>query len=172
MKKTKLITAVAFCLAGSLGSDSALAVDYDANLILGQAHTYNHLVTNTLDLSGAFTDTGTFTLPHAGSVNISIHDSELSSSFVNFLDVSHFTVLDPLNTELFSTGVSGNLVDAHFVLPGLSSGTYTLQFAGSADGAMGGAYDVKVSAVPLPAAAWLFGSALLGFVTYSARRSV
>ncbi|MET0053042.1 MAG: VPLPA-CTERM sorting domain-containing protein [Candidatus Thiodiazotropha sp.] len=37
---------------------------------------------------------------------------------------------------------------------------------------MGGAYDVTVSAVPLPAAAWLFGSALLGFVTYSARRSV
>ncbi|MET0028743.1 MAG: hypothetical protein ABW101_14035, partial [Candidatus Thiodiazotropha sp.] len=71
-----------------------------------------------------------------------------------------------------STGISGNLVDANFVLSGLSAGTYTLQFVGNADGAMGGAYDVTVSAVPLPAAAWLFGSALLGFVTYSARRSV
>jgi hypothetical protein len=30
----------------------------------------------------------------------------------------------------------------------------------------------KVSAVPLPAAAWLFGSALLGFVTLSNRRKV
>ncbi|MEW8438327.1 MAG: VPLPA-CTERM sorting domain-containing protein [Candidatus Thiodiazotropha taylori] len=36
----------------------------------------------------------------------------------------------------------------------------------------GAAYDVTVSAVPLPAAAWLFGTALLGFVAFSARRTV
>ncbi|MET0050602.1 MAG: hypothetical protein ABW095_05905, partial [Candidatus Thiodiazotropha sp.] len=125
MKKRKLLPALALCLSGTLGSGAALAVDYDADLVLGQPHTYNHLVTNSLDLSGAFTDTGSFTLANAGSVNVSILDSELSSNFVNFLNVSQFTVLDNLNTELFSTGISGNLVDANFVLSGLSAGTYT-----------------------------------------------
>lgn len=169
MKTSNLLTTLALCLSGSLVSGAAMAVNYDADLILGQAFTYNHLITNTADLSGPFADTGTFTLTNPGSVNVSIRDSELSASFIDILNVSQFSVLDSLNTGLFSTG---NLVDASFVLPGLSAGTYTLQFTGDADAVFGGAYDVTVSAVPLPTAAWLFGSALLGFVTYSARRNV
>jgi hypothetical protein len=169
MKTRNLLTTLALCLSGSLGSGAAMAVDYDADLILEQTFTYNHLVTNTADLSGPFADTGTFTLTNLGSINVSIRDSELSAGFIELLNVSQFSVQAPLNTGLFSTG---NLVDASFVLPGLSAGTYTLQFTGDADGVFGGAYDVTVSAVPLPTAAWLFGSALLGFVTYSARRNV
>ncbi len=169
MKNRTLLPVLALCLSGALGSGAALAVDYDADLILGQTHTYNHLITNTADLSGPFADTGTFTLTDAGSINVSLGDSELTAGFINILNVSQFSVTDPLNTQLFSTG---NLVDSHFILSGLSAGTYTLQFTGDAEGVFGGAYDVTVSAVPLPAAAWLFGSALLGFVTFSARRNV
>ncbi|MCU7887858.1 MAG: VPLPA-CTERM sorting domain-containing protein [Candidatus Thiodiazotropha sp. (ex Lucinoma aequizonata)] len=33
-------------------------------------------------------------------------------------------------------------------------------------------YSFKIQAVPLPAAAWLFGSALIGFVSFSRRRKV
>ncbi len=169
MKTSHLLTTLALCLSGSLGSGAAMAVDYDADLILGQTFTYNHLITNTADLSGLFADTGTFTLTNPGPINVSIRNSALSACFIDILNVSQFSVVPPLNTGLFSTG---NLVDANFVLSGLSAGTYTLQFTGNADGVFGGAYDVTVSAVPLPAAAWLFGSALLGFVTYSARRNV
>jgi hypothetical protein len=115
---------------------------------------------------------GTFELADAGSVSVSISDNELTSTFIDLLNVSEFTVLDGASNALFSTGIGGDLVNATFTLSGLAAGLYTLQFVGDANGAIGAAYDVTVSAVPLPAAAWLFGTALIGFVTFSARRSV
>lgn len=33
-------------------------------------------------------------------------------------------------------------------------------------------YDLSISAVPLPAAAWLFASALIGFISFSVRRRI
>ena len=62
-------------------------------------------------------------------------------------------------TPLSSTVTAFNLV----------SGTkYFLGITGTARAAYAG----EISAVPLPAAAWLFGSALLGFMGWSNRRKV
>jgi hypothetical protein len=58
----------------------------------------------------------------------------------------------------------------------LATGSYVFTLSGFAMNALDSAvfsdYDLKVTAVPLPAAVWLFGSALLGFISYSARRKV
>lgn len=54
------------------------------------------------------------------------------------------------------------------VLKNLLAGTYTVVLNSD----MVGGYSVAVSAVPVPAAALLFGSALLGFAGFSARRKV
>lgn len=51
-------------------------------------------------------------------------------------------------------------------LAGLS-GEYTLSFSTQADG---GLVDIDIAAVPIPAAAILFGTALAGFAGFSARR--
>ncbi|MES9940616.1 MAG: VPLPA-CTERM sorting domain-containing protein [Candidatus Thiodiazotropha sp. 6PLUC2] len=172
MKLYKWISVLTFGLLGLIGSGNVLAINYDAALTLGQTHTFNHLTTDADDYSGAFTDRGTFELVDRGSVSLSIRDNELTTSFIDLLNVSQFTIFDNASIALFSTGLDGDLTSTTFTLAGLSAGLYTLRFIGDASGVFGAAYDVTVSAVPLPAAAWLFGSALIGFVAFSARRSV
>ncbi|MFA5982606.1 MAG: hypothetical protein WC782_01195 [Methylococcaceae bacterium] len=65
----------------------------------------------------------------------------------------------------------------------LATGTYALQISGIATGQFGGTYvsvlnlspsfaPVSTSAVPVPAALWLMGSALLGIVSVSKRKQV
>ncbi|MEW8321975.1 MAG: VPLPA-CTERM sorting domain-containing protein [Candidatus Thiodiazotropha taylori] len=168
MKLLKRISSAILGLVSLFGLGSATAVNYNVDLTLGQTHTFNHLHTDTYDYSGTFTDTGTFELTNAGSVNVSIADNELTS-VVDLLSVSAFTVYDSSSNALFTTS---DLVNTVIPLSNLAAGVYTLQFVGDADGIFGAAYNVTVSAVPLPAAAWLFGTALIGFVAYSARRTV
>lgn len=68
------------------------------------------------------------------------------------------------------TGTAGNIGEGIYDLGILDTGiTYTINVVGSTAnslGLAGGGYDgdLNLSAVPIPAAAWLFGSALLGVV--------
>jgi hypothetical protein len=58
----------------------------------------------------------------------------------------------------------------------LGKGSYVFTLSGFAMNALDknviSDYDLSIKAVPLPAAAWLFGSALLGFISFSARRKI
>jgi hypothetical protein len=58
----------------------------------------------------------------------------------------------------------------------LGAGSYVFTLSGFAmnalDSAVTSDYNLEVTAVPLPAAVWLFGSALLGFISFSSRRKV
>lgn len=49
----------------------------------------------------------------------------------------------------------------------VGAGNFTLSLDGGGGAAL---YDFRITAVPLPAAAWLFGSALLGFASIARRR--
>ena len=55
----------------------------------------------------------------------------------------------------------------------LANTVYTINLTGVVTGAIGGGYDgaLRVAAVPVPAAAWLFGSAILGLTLFSRRRN-
>ncbi|MES9854281.1 MAG: VPLPA-CTERM sorting domain-containing protein [Candidatus Thiodiazotropha sp. L084R] len=111
----------------------------------------------------------------------------------NFLDSYHFTVDTPLlditiggthegmfQDDLLLTNLNSNeqyhLGTSFLETFSLTAGEYIFTISGFAlnaiDPKMNSDYDLTMSAVPLPAAAWLFGSALIGFVSYSRRRSV
>lgn len=70
----------------------------------------------------------------------------------------------PPSSQTFSTGQSGPV----FTVASTGGGTTTLDISGDTNTAA--LYDVSVRAVPLPAAAWLFGTALLGLTTIARRR--
>lgn len=84
-------------------------------------------------------------------------DSPVSKNGIN-ADGDSLTLFALLNPGSFQ-----NLLDA------LNAGTFRVAMHVQAIGATGGS-DSYISTVPLPAAAWLFGSALLGFVSFSVRR--
>jgi hypothetical protein len=142
-----------------VGSGNVLAANVFHTLNLGEPETYSHV----LD-AGAFTDTGSFSLDAVTNVNVSIIDTEVEG----VLDVSSFSIRG-------SAGVIDTFTDLTstvFSLGSLGVGVYSLTFEGIAIGSLGATYDVTVNSVPLPAAAWLFGMALIGFTAFSARRSV
>lgn len=76
------------------------------------------------------------------------------------------TVISAWSAPLSGPGYSGTVV----VVPQsvLAAGTYVLEVRGNATGANGGSYsgsmNLTAAPVPLPAAAWLLMSGLLGFV--------
>jgi hypothetical protein len=74
--------------------------------------------------------------------------------------------------DLYESGVTGSVGQgvASLTLNNLKAGWYTMFVAG-ADGTLAGSpIDVSVSAVPVPGAVWLFGSALVGLVGASRRK--
>ncbi|MES9851872.1 MAG: VPLPA-CTERM sorting domain-containing protein [Candidatus Thiodiazotropha sp. L084R] len=172
MKLYKWIFGLTFGLLSLIGSGNVLAINYDAVLTLGQTNTFNHLITDSEDYSEAFADEGTFKLPDNSSVSLSIKDNELTTEYIELLNVSQFTLFDSASIAKISTRIGGDLTSDTFTLAGLTAGLYTLVFVGDANGVFVAANDVYGSAVPLPAAAWLLGSALLGFVVFSSRRKV
>jgi hypothetical protein len=110
-----------------------------------------------------------------------------------FTDVIHFEVDTPelaLNFSGSHTGMAmddlllTNTSDASQYHLGtvfsetlsLTKGSYVFTLTGFALNAINSTivsdYDLAIKAVPLPAAIWLFASALIGFISFSARRKV
>ncbi|WP_316365169.1 VPLPA-CTERM sorting domain-containing protein [Candidatus Thiodiazotropha sp. CDECU1] len=147
-----------------VGSSNVLALNHNYFLTLDQPTTYNHIN----DSASIFVDTGTFTLTADTPISVSITDNEIGSTFGPILDVLSLVVV---SSSGFSTLFS-DLTSHTFSLGTLSANTYTLTFIGEINGHAGAVYDVTVNTIPLPAATWLFGTALIGFAAYSARRSV
>jgi hypothetical protein len=159
MKLYRKIANLTIGMFALVGSSNVLAENVDHILNLGEFETYSH-VTN----PGSFNDMGPFKLNAAPNVSVSIVDSEVEGT----LNISSFSI----NSSTGFSGTFADLTSAVFSQGALGTGAYTLTFDGFTDGGIGATYDVPVSAVPLPAAVWLFGSAILGYATFSARRSV
>lgn len=80
--------------------------------------------------------------------------------------------VNDISSDLYEAGITGSVGAgfASLTLNNLASGWYTV-FVSGANGALtGSAIDVSVSAVPVPGAVWLFGSALMGLVGASRRK--
>jgi hypothetical protein len=67
----------------------------------------------------------------------------------------------------YSAGPGQTFTVAILPATALAAGTYVLEVRGNVTGAAGGSYSgtLNVDAVPVPAAAWLFGSSLIGLVS-------
>jgi hypothetical protein len=154
-------------------SNILAAIDRNSIQILDKTETFDHINLSGPNYSGLFSYTSTFRLySGAGSVDVSIIGSQLaqdsSESAAYCITVSDIAMIDSGNF-LYSTGVGCELFDAAYTMV---AGPYERAFGGNTEGDWGRVYNTEASAVPLPAAIWLFGAALVGFVAYSARRSV
>ena len=110
-----------------------------------------------------FSDTWEFSLAEDSKVSLGIRDIEFGLHSMKLLDIS--------NMSIVFDGAS--LSEGTWFHAMLDGGTdYAFTVAGDVSGLLGGAYKGKlsVSAVPLPAAAWLFLSALAGLFVIRRRQ--
>jgi hypothetical protein len=119
--------------------------------------------------SGKFDDNFTFDLTGTGaSGRVKKFDLELGS--LSYYHIKNFVV------SLWTANSSGTpeafySSAKNFNLPSLPSGFYDLVVTGNANGNQGGFFSgIVVAAVPLPAAAWLLLSGLVGVGAMARRR--
>ncbi len=100
------------------------------------------------------------------SVYEGIVDTDFMSSFDNDADYSYGMG----NTAVFVDGTAALYGPFNVLETTLNqNSTYTIA-VGGVNGVLGSDYSMEVQAVPVPAAVWLFGSALLGLAGIKRRR--
>jgi hypothetical protein len=111
---------------------------------------------------GFFVDLWTLVVDQNEIASIAFNSLDLSTTIgsktVDFLKISPFNV---------SPGEVFGLTD-------LSAGEYHFTISGTSSGINGGLYSVGtavITAVPLPAAVWFFGTVLFGFLSISKHRN-
>lgn len=121
---------------------------------------------------GIFTDQWDFTVTDNGGIaasatNVSIQTYGFITGFRGWLDGIDLNLnainASPITVQLLSGGLGGSL-----------SGAHTLIFSG--DAGLGAGYGGSVSiaplsAVPVPAAVWLMGSAMVGLFSFRKRKT-
>jgi hypothetical protein len=101
------------------------------------------------------------TIPDDQTINYAVYID--ANAAVGTVDTSGGTVLTGSFTDA--------AINPFFTFLMASGGQYVLELS-KVGGTSTLASDVSVSAVPLPGAIWLFGSALLGFLGFSNRRKI
>jgi hypothetical protein len=121
---------------------------------------------NTL-VGGLYGETGPFSIDFTFDVNYPSGSSGVLAGGVYFNWAGTFSQLDltygATTFDLLTVG-SGNPVS----LGNLNNGTYDFTVHGAPTGSSA-SFGVQISAVPVPAAAWLFGTGLIGLVAVSRR---
>jgi len=118
-------------------------------------------------------EAGLYELTWAYSPRINVNGG-IDGGFTNGI-VAVWNESSLAEASLVNTGDGGSVHDwvvYSLIVEASGTGLDTLSFAafGDEDKLGGSLDDVKLSAVPLPAAVWLFGSALLGFVGFQKRK--
>ena len=131
-------------------------------------------------------DFGLITLDHnetSFSITVSADNSALLPAFSFYKGwdqgggLRHQAYVNNVDNPLGTTGLAllatvandGDGSVTH-IFNNLSAGNYSL-FVGGDDGVAGGKYTVSMSAVPVPGAVWLFGSAIAGIVGFGRRKA-
>ncbi|MEM9056240.1 MAG: hypothetical protein AAGD86_02110 [Pseudomonadota bacterium] len=155
---TKTVTAlVATGLLGIASTAGAATVD------LGSIASGDFVGGSLLSGSGnTIADQWTFTLDEDALTAISLDSNDAEP----FFEITDFVASSSSSAIVFTYDASDNA----YAFDGLlSAGTYTIDVSGFVSGDIAGQYDVLVGAsvapIPVPAAVWLFGSALLGLMT-------
>lgn len=146
------------------------AVSYQANAAtfdLGAVYDSTS-IGNTFKGNGPFSDTYLFVAPDNGGItasatssfNIDLKTGKTSNKIKDF---SAF--LDGVKLSLSSIGTFQFLTGS---LPASVLGFHALEITGSSAGSYGGS--IAVAQTPIPAAMWLFGSALMGLIGATRRK--
>ncbi len=121
-------------------------------------------------VSGSFVDTFTFFVPSNNGVGVSATNVGIKFNKQIWGLISDFSAtLNGIALNLTSTAVSNGIFQTLFTsTSGSAAGSHTLVFTGTGNGSYGGA--IAVAQTPIPAAIWLFGSALAGLTGMSRRK--
>ncbi len=164
IKKVVLLFAMLFVAIQANASVIDLG-DFDASV--GRADSYLFNSGNGLTAGSPVDASVAFTISNAGSgANSAI--TAVSLELNGFINIDNFGASLNGTALTLSSGPGGTTALFEGLL---GNGAYTLLFSGDVTGSGGGIINgaIAVEAVPLPAAVWLFGSALIGLFGY--RRS-
>jgi hypothetical protein len=131
--------------------------------------------------SGSFMDTFNFSILANSEVAASVQNNPLVKRSIFVRNIENLS-LSLFNTNGTLSDVTDDSQIGSAILSGessydlLASGNYYAKVEGTAVGSSGGKYTITMSAdpapVPVPAAAWLLGSGLLGLVGIARRKEV
>ncbi len=140
----------------------------------------NKSFSNTVSGAG-FSDTWNFLLTDPATAGTSATNVYLTIAGADYNRITNFagTLSDGSSTWSLTPTVSAidlppantGIVQLLAFGGTLNPGAYSLTFSGNAQGAASYGGNIVVAPVPLPAAAWLFGSALMGMVAIGRRVS-
>lgn len=163
MQSKKTLTTMVFLAAVAL-SGSASASTYNVLTPVDQA-LYVNLAMSPV---GSFSDTYNFTIDSQSDMAASATNYHLPIGTIDVLDISN------LNMSIFNA--ANNLLasssSGFSVFGTVPAGEYHALVTGNGHGASGGSYVISLAtsyvlapaAVPVPAAAWLLGSGLIGLI--------
>lgn len=126
-------------------------------------------------ISGAFTDTYNFSAPSNNGIGVSGTNVAVTFSGFAYGLIQNFAatldghLLNPSNSTTYNGPVTLFTQLLSGSLPGSAAGSHVLTFTGTGNGSYGGS--IAVAQTPIPAAVWLFGSALMGLTGISRRKS-
>lgn len=164
IKKLVLLFAMLFIAIQANASVIDLG-DFDASV--GHSDSYLFNSENGLTAGTPVDASVIFTISNAGS-GASAAITAVSLELNSFINIDNFGATLDGTALTLSSGSGGTTALFEGML---ANGPHTLLFSGDVTGSAGGIINgaIAVQAVPLPAAVWLFGSALIGLVGF--RRS-
>lgn len=182
MKYRKILVSLVLAYGAiASGAASASSVTYEMGTLSSDVTSQDALTAN-----GTFTDFFNFTIATNSDVVTSVQNSALKAKVgfkrnITSLTMALFNTNGTLSNLLDDTQIGSSLASGDSSFDTLVSGNYYAKVTGNATGTQGGSYTVQMAAdtiitpvvttvVPVPAAAWLLGSGLLGLVGVARRK--